>query len=121
MLSPTHFREYVVRKERAKGHGDVSYMSRRILDQVFEEFVQVQLAQQDVLVAGEQALKQVSTEEASTPNGRASAEVNAANGSSVTGEGTSQLTMTLGDLAQRRRVARRSKSSGRMKKVKVAS
>jgi hypothetical protein len=39
MESPEHFLEYVLRKQCAKGHGDLCFVSRKMTEQIFEEHI----------------------------------------------------------------------------------
>ena len=56
LVSPEHFREFVLRRERAKGHGDISYLGRRLIEQIFEEWEQDFLAGQSVKINSEELL-----------------------------------------------------------------
>jgi hypothetical protein len=49
-ISPEHFLEYTLRQERAKGHGDLSFLSRYMIEQIFQEWTQEQLTSQSVMI-----------------------------------------------------------------------
>lgn len=61
VISPEHFREYVVHLERKAGHGDISYFARRMIDQILEQWVQEELMRQNVKIDAEDLLVDADT------------------------------------------------------------
>jgi len=50
MESHEHFREFVLRRERAKGHGDLAVLARKLIENIFAEHINKQMALEGVLI-----------------------------------------------------------------------
>ena len=49
--NPEHFLDYCLAAVRSRGHGTLSYLSRRKIESIFEEHVQELLSEEHVKVA----------------------------------------------------------------------